>query len=77
MLGYCKVNYSKGAREAQFFTNFLDGDATNLLARGPTGEFLPLDFNTKTFDIEVGDTHASRRSTSLTYGGNFRYNTST
>ena len=32
MLGYVKVNYSKNAMKLNFFTNILNGDATNLLA---------------------------------------------
>ncbi len=73
ILGYFKAGYSKGARKAQFFTNILNGEATNLLARGLTGEFLPFDFKTSTFDVEYGDaqTYAARHVVS--YGGNFRY----
>ena len=37
VLSYGKVNYSKGAMKANFFTNILDGSATNLLALGRTG----------------------------------------
>ena len=36
VLSYGKVNFSKGALKANFFTNILDGSATNLLAYGPT-----------------------------------------
>jgi iron complex outermembrane receptor protein len=73
VLAYFKAGYSKGARKAQFFTNILNGDATNLLARGVTGEFLPFEFKTTTIDGEYGDakTFASRHVVS--YGGNFRY----
>jgi iron complex outermembrane receptor protein len=73
ILAYFKAGYSKGARKAQFYTNILNGDATNLLARGATGAFLPFEFKTTTIDGEYGDarTFASRHVVS--YGGNIRY----
>ena len=59
---YFTTRYQKGGRRVAFFTNLLDGDATNLLARGPTGQFLPLDFDTKTFDVEASDVRADRHA---------------
>src|SRR5688500_19029237 len=47
-LTYLPARYDRGGRRIAFFTNLLDGDATNLLARGPTGQRLPLVFDTKT-----------------------------
>jgi outer membrane receptor protein involved in Fe transport len=73
ILGYFKAGYSKGARKAQFFTNILNGEATNLLARGLTGAFLPFDFKTSTFDVEYGDSQTYAARHVLSYGGNVRY----
>ena len=57
-LTYFTARYQKGGRRVAFFTNLLDGDAANLLAAAPTGQPLPLDFDTKTFDVEAGDVRA-------------------
>ena len=72
---YFTTRYQNAGRRVAFFTNLLDGNATNLLARGPTGQFLPLDFNTKTFDFEASDVRPIGTRNVLTYGGNFRHNT--
>ena len=74
-LGYFMTRYQKGGRRVAFFTNLLDGNASNLLAFLPTGKPLPLDFNTKTFDVEANDVTAIGTSHVLSYGGNFRHNT--
>ena len=66
-LSYLSAKYQKGARRVAFFTN--------LLSRGPTGAFLPLGFDTKTFDFEAGDSRAIGTHNALTFGGNFRRNT--
>jgi iron complex outermembrane receptor protein len=73
-LSYFSAKYQKGARRVAFFTNLLTADSTNLLSRGPTGAFLPLGFNTKTFDVEAGDSRAIGTHNALTFGGNFRHN---
>jgi iron complex outermembrane receptor protein len=72
---YLTTRFQKGGRRIAFFTNMLDGNATNLLARGPTGERLPLVFDTKTFDVEASDVRAIGTRNVLTFGGNFRRNT--
>jgi outer membrane receptor protein involved in Fe transport len=74
-LSYFSAKYQKGARRVAFFTNLLTADSTNLLSRGPTGAFLPLGFDTKTFDVEAGDSRAIGTHNALTFGGNFRRNT--
>jgi outer membrane receptor protein involved in Fe transport len=74
-LSYFSAKYQKGARRVAFFTNLLTADSTNLLSRGSTGAFLPLGFNTKTFDVEAGDSRAIGTHNALTFGGNFRRNT--
>jgi outer membrane receptor protein involved in Fe transport len=74
-LSYLSAKYQKGARRAAFFTNLLTADSTNLISRDSTGAFLPLGFNTKTFDVEAGDSRAVGTHNALTFGGNFRHNT--
>jgi outer membrane receptor protein involved in Fe transport len=74
VLSYAKVNYSKGPFKANFFTNILNGSATNLLAFGPTGQPLAFDFKSKTFDFEVGNVQNVGTHNVFTYGGNFRHN---
>lgn len=71
---YGKVNYSKNALRVQAFMNALSGDAMNLLAVDTAGKPVTLDFNTKTFDLEVSNTKAFAGKHVLTYGGNIRYN---
>jgi outer membrane receptor protein involved in Fe transport len=73
-LTYFTTRYEQGGRRLAFFTNILDGDATNLLARGPTGEFLPLLFDTQTFDVEASDVRPGGTRHVFTYGGNLRHN---
>jgi outer membrane receptor protein involved in Fe transport len=72
---YFTSRYEKGSRRVAFFTNLLDGNATNLLARGANGQLLPLIFDTKTFDIEASDTRVVGRRHAISFGGNFRHNT--
>jgi iron complex outermembrane receptor protein len=72
---YFTAKYQNRGRRIAFFTNLLNGDASNLLARGPTGQPLPLDFDTKTFDIDASDVRAFGTRHVVSYGGNFRRNT--
>jgi len=74
VLGYGKVNFSKGAFKANFFLNVLNGSATNLLAFSPSGQQLAFDFKSKTFDFELGNVQTLGSHHVLTYGGNFRQN---
>ena len=74
-LGYGKVSYTRGALRAQFFTNFLDGKAPNLLLPNPaTGLPLELNFKTQTFDGEIGHSVFLGNRHRLSYGGNVRQN---
>ena len=74
-LGYGKVSYTRGALRAQFFTNFLDGKAPNLLLPDPvTGMPLELNFKTQTFDGEIGHSTFLGNRHRLSYGGNVRQN---
>src|SRR5688500_18745917 len=72
---YLTARYEKGARRVAFFTNLLDGNASNLLARGLTGQPLQLVFDTKTFDVEANDSRALGSRHLFSYGGNYRHNT--
>ena len=74
-LSYFTTRYEKDGRRVAFFTNLLDGNAENLLARTPPfGARLPLDFNTKTFDIEASETRPIGTRHVVSFGGNFRHN---
>jgi iron complex outermembrane receptor protein len=74
-MAYVSTRYQNRGRRVAFFTNLLEGSATNLLARGPNGQFLPLVFDTKTFDVDASDLRAIGTRHALTFGGNFRHNT--
>ena len=50
---YVTTRYQKGGRRIAFFSNLLNGDASNLLARGPDGRPLPLVFDTR----KIGRAH--------------------
>ncbi len=73
ILGYVKANYSKKAMKLNFFTNLLDGDATNLLAVDVTGQPLLFKFQSQTYDIEFGDVRTFAQRHVVSYGGNFRH----
>lgn len=72
---YLTTRYQRGGSRVAFFTNLLNGDASNLLARGPTGQPLPLVFDTRTFDVEASDSRTLGGRHVLSYGGNYRHNT--
>ncbi|MGH9320726.1 MAG: TonB-dependent receptor plug domain-containing protein [Vicinamibacteria bacterium] len=74
VLGYGKVNYSRGNWRVNFFTNLLDGEAPALLALGPDGRPISFLFDNKTYDVEVGNSAVVGTRHIVTYGGNFRYN---
>jgi outer membrane receptor protein involved in Fe transport len=73
--GYAKVNYNKQGLRANFFTNFTNAEAPNLLLPDPTtGRPLQLNFSTQTYDFEIGDSRVVASRHALTYGGNVRRN---
>ncbi len=76
-LAYLTARFQQGGRRVAFFTNILNGNAENLLSRAatPTAPFLPLGFDTKTFDVEASDVRTIGTRHALTFGGNFRRNT--
>ena len=71
---YLTTRYQKGGSRVAFFTNLLNAEANNLLQRGPDGQPLPLNFDTKTFDIEASDVRTLGTRHVFSYGGNFRRN---
>ena len=71
---YLTTRYRKGNRRFAFFTNLLNGNAANLLTRGLTGQPLPLDFITRTFDVEASDLRTIRDRHVVSFGGNYRRN---
>jgi outer membrane receptor protein involved in Fe transport len=73
-LGYATMRYSRNALRFNVFTNLLNGDATALLSFGPNGLPIPFAFNTRTFDVEIGNVNTIGTRQVISYGGNFRYN---
>src|SRR5262245_49947217 len=73
-MSYGKFNYNQNAFHVQAFLNVLNGNATNLLTVGPDALPIPLDFDTKTFDVEAGHSLVTGTKNVLTYGGNVRMN---
>ena len=73
-LGYWKANFTRGAFKLQAFMNMLNGTARNLVSLDERGLNLGLEFDTRTFDVEAGDTRLIASKHVLTYGGNLRFN---
>jgi outer membrane receptor protein involved in Fe transport len=77
VMGYGKLNFTRRGFKAGFFTNVLNGDASNLLttdASVPPKAIL-FDFLTKTIDFEASNVQAFKDTHVVTYGGNLRHNT--
>ena len=73
-VGYGTMRYSRGGLKFNVFTNQLNGDALGLLAIGTNGLPIPFKFNTKTYDVEIGNVNAIGTKNVLSYGGNVRFN---
>ena len=74
-MGYAKVNYNKAGLRVNFFTNFVDAQAPNLLLLDPaTSGPLQLDFATQTYDIEAGHALPLGQRQVISVGGNARRN---
>jgi outer membrane receptor protein involved in Fe transport len=73
-LGYGKVSYTRQGLRANFFTNVLDGDASNLLTRDPLGRPIAFAFKTNTYDLELSNVQSFSQRHVVSYGGNLRYN---
>ena len=73
-MGYGRVNYTRRGLRAAFFSNVLDGTATNLLTRGPDLQQIGFDFKTQTYDFDVANVQSFAQRHVVTYGGNLRFN---
>jgi iron complex outermembrane receptor protein len=72
---YGRVNYTKGAFKLGAFFNRVDAEAPNLLNLDPTTlQPIQLDFNTDTFDLEVGHSIVVNSRNVVSFGGNARRN---
>jgi outer membrane receptor for ferrienterochelin and colicin len=74
IMSYGRVNFTRKGLRAAAFTQALNGDATNLIARDPAGHFIPFAFNTKTFDAEMSNVQSFAARHVVSYGGNLRFN---
>jgi outer membrane receptor protein involved in Fe transport len=68
------VRYGRGRGRVAVCTNLLTGDAVNLLSRSVNGQFLPLGFDTTTFDIDASDSLTLANRHVLSFGANYRHN---
>ncbi|TAK16725.1 MAG: TonB-dependent receptor [Acidobacteria bacterium] len=73
IMSYGKLAYSKNAFHIHAFMNALDGEAPNLLSVDAAGKPVQLNFNTKTIDVEAGNSNVVGKNV-FTYGGNLRVN---
>ena len=74
VMSYAKVNFTRKGLRAGFFTNVLDGNASNLLTRTPTNEPIGFVFKTKTYDLDVSNVQTFAKRHVVNYGGNLRFN---
>ena len=80
LLGYGKIEYTRGALKLRGFANVVDAKAPALLALGPTGAPIQLDFKTQTYDLEIGHSRvvganaSGSRGHLLSYGASARRN---
>jgi iron complex outermembrane receptor protein len=74
VMSYVKANYTKAGLRAGFFTNILNGDASNLLTRDTAGKPIAFAFNTKTYDFDISNVQTFAKRHVVNYGGNLRYN---
>jgi outer membrane receptor protein involved in Fe transport len=77
VMGYGKVNFTRKGFKAGFFTNILNGDASNLLTTDASVPPKPILFSfvTKTLDFEASNLQTFKDKHVVTYGGNLRFNT--
>jgi iron complex outermembrane receptor protein len=74
-MGYGKVNYTRAALRVNFFANLVSAEAPNLLLTDPaTNKPLQLNFDTQTYDFELGHAMAAGSRNVISYGGNIRRN---
>jgi outer membrane receptor protein involved in Fe transport len=73
-VGYGTMRYSRGGLKFNVFTNQLNGDALGLLAIGTNGQPILFQFNTKSYDVELGNINTIGSRNVVSYGGNVRFN---
>jgi len=74
VMSYGRVNFIRKGLRVAGFLQALNGDATNLIARDPKGQFITFAFDTRTVDLDLSNVQAYANRHVLTYGGNLRYN---
>ncbi len=70
---YAKVDYRTRGWEIKSFVNLWGGEASSLLAVGPLGSPLLLNFSDKSWDIDAQRTQTIGTKNTLTYGANYRH----
>ena len=73
-MGYGKAEFTRRGFRTAFFTNVLDGTASNLLTRDPLNRPIGFDFKTNTYDFELSNVQTFAARHVFTYGGNLRFN---
>ncbi len=73
-LGYARTTYTQGAFRIAGSFSLLNGRASNLLTRDPSGAPLEFAFVNHTYAVETGNTRAFGAH-AITYGGDLRVNT--
>ncbi len=73
-LSYVQGGWAQGARHIGLFVNDLDGEASNLLTRGPDGGPLLLGFQSQTYNLDYNETKGLAGRHILTWGANARQN---
>jgi outer membrane receptor protein involved in Fe transport len=73
-VSYGTMRYTRGALKFNVFTNILNGEASALLAIGATGRPIPFQFDTQSYDFEIGNINAIGTRNVVSYGGNVRFN---
>ncbi len=73
-LSYVQGGWAHGARHFGLFVNDLDGEASNLLTRGPDGRPLLLGFQSQTYNLDYNETKGLAGKHILTWGANARQN---
>jgi iron complex outermembrane receptor protein len=73
-MAYARVNFTRKALRAAVFTQRLDGDATNLIARDPSNQFITFAFKTNTTDFDLSNVQTVASRHVISYGGNLRFN---
>lgn len=74
VMSYGRVSFVRKGFHAAGFAQALDGSATNLIARAPSGNFIPFDFKTKTVDVEASNVNTFSGRHVVSYGGSLRRN---